>query len=300
MEFEMTGMVFDIKKFALHDGPGIRTTVFFKGCPLRCLWCHNPESQELESELSFQAEKCIGCGKCAEICPVGAIHDGLFDKSRCINCGKCTKQCYAKARELIGYEISVKDILAEVLKDNLFYETSGGGMTVSGGEPMFQFEFVKSLLKEAKTYGLHNCLDTCGFAPVKHYLEIIPYVNLFLFDIKETNSARHQKYTYVPMAPIHKSLFGLDQAGAKTVLRCPIIPGINDREDHFHAIAALANQLRNIQAINVLPYHPLGENKLKRLNKVENWQIPGSVEPVTVRKWVKDIQEQTDIKVTKG
>ena len=296
----MTGVLFDIEKFALHDGPGIRTTVFLKGCPLRCIWCHNPESQEVQPEISFIPEKCIGCGKCVEVCPAGAIHDGIFDRSKCIRCGKCTKQCYVGARESIGREMSVEEVLAEVLKDKLFYDTSGGGMTISGGEPMFQFEFTLELLKQAKAAGLHTAMETCGFAPVECYLQAAPYVDLFLFDIKETDSDRHQKYTGVFMEPIHAGLFALDQAGAKTVLRCPIIPGLNDRNDHFYAIAALANQLKNVQTINILPYHSLGESKLKRLGKTALWTAPGFAEADTVAKWVNAVQVRTTIPVEKG
>ena len=295
----MTGVVFDIEKFAVHDGPGIRTVVFLKGCPLRCFWCHNPESQEVQSEISFQPEKCVGCGYCARICPADAVHNGVFDRAKCIRCGKCTEQCYAGARKLIGRRMNVEDVLSEVLKDKLFYETSGGGMTLSGGEPMSQFEFTLELLKQAKAAGLHPAMETCGLAPVERYLAVVPNVDFFLFDIKETDPVRHREYTGVPMAPIHQSLFALDQVGAQSILRCPIIPGLNDREDHFHAIAALANRLHHVQAINILPYHPLGNSKLKRLGKIESWTPPGFVAPGNVEQWVHAVRVQTTIPVSK-
>ena len=189
--------------------------------------------------------------------------------------------------------------MAEVLKDKLFYETSGGGMTLSGGEPMFQFEFARELLKQAKTAGLHTCMETCGFAPSERFLEIAPGVDLFLFDIKETDPARHKEYTGAPMAPIHESLFALDRAGAKTVLRCPVIPGLNDREDHFHAIAALANRLSRVGSIEILPYHPLGRDKLNQLGKAATFPVPESVSAAKVAEWVETIKSQTAVPVSR-
>ena len=211
-----SGMVFDIQKFSIHDGPGIRTTVFMKGCPLRCLWCHNPESFDGGAEISLVPAKCIGCGHCFMVCPrhchsrTGASRD--YNRSVCIRCGLCADQCYARAIELIGRKMTVDDVLAEVEKDRPFYETSGGGMTLSGGEPMFQFEFTLALLAAARRRKLHTCIETAGFAAVDRFAQLLPLVDLFLYDYKETDPVRHEEYTGVPRDTLmRKCLFACDE-----------------------------------------------------------------------------------------
>lgn len=300
----ITGTVFDIKKFAIHDGPGIRTTVFLKGCPLNCLWCHNPESISGNPELSFLPDKCIGCGYCFNSCPNDShqIEDTkhIIIRNKCIRCGVCTKECYVNALELIGKEMTVEEALTEVMKDKPFYETSGGGMTISGGEPMAQFEFTKALLTAAGKEGLNTCLDTSGFAKFAKYEELLELVNIFLYDIKETDAENHKKVTGVPVDLIQENLVKLDRAGAKTILRCPIIPGVNDREDHFTEIAEIASQLKNVLEINIQPYHPLGKSKNERLGKKHELEELYFPNDSTAQSWIDTIQTKTKVAVKKG
>lgn len=291
------GLVFDIQRFSIHDGPGIRTTVFLKGCPLSCLWCHNPESQDAKPEIFFTASKCIGCLFCVKICERGGhrFEDGkhIFDRSGCIRCGDCTKECYPQALEIAGRTMSSDEVMTEVLKDRAFYETSGGGMTVSGGEPMMQFDFTMALLQGARAAGLHTCLETCGYAAEDRMLAARPLVDIFLYDVKETDPARHKAHTGVPNDRILSNLAALDSAGAAIVLRCAIVPGLNDRADHFAAVARLAESLGGVQAVDVLPYHPLGTSKAQRLGKEPRLAVTQTPSDDTVREWLAAIQAGT-------
>ena len=266
-------VVFDLQKFALHDGPGIRTTVFLKGCPLNCVWCHNPESKNAKSQLGFLEKNCTGCGKCREVCQNGVhsfTRDGRHkvDYSRCIQCGRCVKACLNHSLKIYGKRMDSEAILEEVLKDKDFFLRSGGGLTVSGGEPMMQFENLKELLKKAKEKGLHVCLDTCGQAPTEKYEKIAEYVDLFLFDYKVTDTQEHKKYTGADNRLILKNLDYLCRKGKSVYLRCPIIPGINDNDTHYRGIVELSQKYDSIEQVNLMTYHDMAKGKAAQIGTV--------------------------------
>lgn len=299
---EATGLVFAIERCSLHDGPGIRTTVFLKGCPLHCLWCHNPESISPRPELYFLHERCTRCGACAAVCPT-ACHDlsggaHAIDRERCTACGRCTEQCPTGALEIKGRTLGVEEVLAEVIRDRDYYRESGGGLTLSGGEPMLQYEFSRELLSAAAEQGLHTCVETSGYASAERLPAIVPVVSLFLVDWKETDPARHRQWTGVNNEPIRENIKALDAAGASILLRCPVVPGHNDRPDHFQGIAELANELTHVTGIEIMPYHPMGRGKSSRIGK--DYALPDSTftEEETVQRWRELIKAETAVSVT--
>lgn len=270
-----SGIVFNIQKFSIHDGPGIRTNVFLKGCPLRCLWCHNPEGLEAEAEVELEGNKCIGCGACG-ICEqhshlFSQERGHIYDRENCIRCGKCVEVCPAAALKMAGTRQTVDEVLDKVMADKPFYDKSGGGMTLSGGEPLYQPAFALALLREAKSRGLHTAIETSGFASEAVFTSILPYTDLVLLDYKVTGEDEHKKYTGVPQAPILANVARADAAGVDIVLRCPLIPGINMHEAHYKAIAATADRYSHILRVDLEPYHTLGTGKLGRLGKKDGF-----------------------------
>jgi glycyl-radical enzyme activating protein len=298
------GMIFDIQRFSIHDGPGIRTTVFLKGCPLRCLWCHNPESQDAKPEISFIGAKCIGCGRCIAVCPTlsQGAEEGIrvYHRDTCRRCGACAEECYTNALELIGKRMSTDEVIEQVMRDEPFYKNSGGGLTLSGGEPLAQFDFAKTLLSMAKGRGLHTAIETSGFAPAGKPGELVDLVDLWLFDVKETDPDLHRTYVGVDRARIVDNLFDLDSRQARILLRCPIVPGLNDRDDHLASIADLANRLENVEAVDVLPYHPLGRDKSERLGRSYELAELGFTPNERVEAWVTAIASRTEVPVRRS
>lgn len=267
----MKGVIFDIQRFCLQDGPGIRTTVFLKGCPLRCAWCHNPESQEARPQILYSERDCLRCGACAAACPrkLHLPENGrhAFDPSSCAGCGACAAACPAGALEICGRETDDGEVLAAAMRDADFYRESGGGITLSGGEPMAQSAFALAIARGAREAGSNVCLETCGFCGREELRRMLPYVDRFLYDFKLADSAAHRRMTGAGNARILDNLRFLGGAGADIVLRCPVIPGVNDTDGHFEDILRTALSVPGIRGIDILPYHPLGVEKARRLGR---------------------------------
>jgi pyruvate formate lyase activating enzyme len=263
-----SGIVFDIQRFALHDGPGIRTTVFLKGCPLRCLWCHNPESQLARTQYSFDYAKCIKCQQEGFACSNGVtLVDGQIQHDRVGLDPANFAACPHDAITVVGREMTAAEVLAEVMRDKTYYRRSGGGLTISGGEPMQQFDFALALARGAKEAGLHVCLDTSGHASRERFAEIAPYVDIFLYDYKATDAEVHKELTRVGNEFILANLEFLCGLGAGIILRCPLIPGVNDTPEHLAGIADIARRYPNLLGVNVMAYHDFGNHKATRVGQ---------------------------------
>ena len=266
-----TGIIFNIQRYSIHDGPGIRTTVFLKGCPLNCWWCQNPESQTDKQEMIFWEDRCIGCALCSINCPSGAISmkDGkpVTNRNECIMCGKCSRICPARAREIMGSKVSVDEVIKEIEKDLIFYEESGGGATFSGGEPLSQSEFLGALLDGCKEKKIHTAVDTSGYIPWKILERLNSKIDLFLYDLKIMDDKRHKKYTGVSNNLILENLKKLCLVHHNIFIRFPIIPGINDDDQNIREMGEFLSSLK-IAQINLLPYHFMGIDKYKRLERI--------------------------------
>jgi pyruvate formate lyase activating enzyme len=265
------GIVSNIQKFSLHDGPGIRSTVFLKGCPLRCEWCHNPESQSAEPELVFVENRCIRCGTCLSVCPEAseqkAENPSFEFPSYCQRCGMCIDQCPTTARQIIGQRMSAEEVMDAIARDRIFYDQSGGGVTFSGGEPLQQIDFLIELLIRCQQHGLHTAVDTCGFGPEEDVRRIADLCDLVLFDVKMMDAEKHRKWTGVSNDCILKNLTSLGMHHHNIWIRIPMIPGVNDDPQELESMAAFFVRLPGIRQINLLPYHSMSGQKHHRLGR---------------------------------
>ena len=275
------GMIFDIKRFAIHDGPGIRTTVFLKGCPLDCWWCHNPEGRSQEREFFFRAGRCVSCGTCVEVCTEKAVSmDGnnpVRDAKRCTLCGECVDACGTEARDLVGRSATAAEVMAEIVKDNVFYEESGGGATFSGGEPLAQPEFLEELLLACKDARVHTAVDTSGFAEPEVVERIASLADMFLYDLKVMDDDAHLRLTGFSNRQILANLENLSRRGCEIVIRVPLIPGLNDGEDALRTLGVYVAELPHTHPIDVLPYERVGVEKYARMNLA--YRLPDVMTP---------------------
>jgi len=278
----MNGILFDIQKFALNDGPGIRTVVFLKGCPLICSWCCNPESQLLNPQIAYDHEKCKNSLECVQVCKPKAQSSFLgnhrLDREKCNTCGECPPVCIHNALKLYGYMSTSDEVVKEVMKDKEYFVNSKGGITLSGGEPLEQILFATEILRKSKIENLHTCVETSGFADSAKIELIAPYTDLFLYDYKMTDDKLHLKYIGASKQKIISNLYLLEKLKKEVILRCILIPGLNDNQLHFRAIADLSNKLDNVSKVELLLYHEYGKYKYATLG-MKYWDGPNSSTP---------------------
>jgi len=287
----MEARIINIQKYSVHDGPGIRTTIFFKGCPLRCWWCHNPESISPQEEIMLCKDKCTGCGRCVKRCAQEAIElkngDPFVDLEKCISCGKCAEFCISEAKEHVGKSVHMDELMFQIRKDMTFYEESGGGVTFSGGEPLMHSDFLKAVLGRCRDLKINTTVDTCGYTSWENFEKIADDVDLFLYDLKIYDDEKHIKYTGVSNKKILENLKKLSELGKNIYVRMPIIRGINDNDEHIDKSIEFLSNL-NILQVNVLPYHKLGMDKYDRLTM--EYKLAGDEKPEAER--MAEIEEK--------
>lgn len=281
---QSTPLVINVQKFSVHDGNGIRTSIFFKGCLLKCWWCHNPESQNFYRESMFDPGKCTGCGLCVKACTQGAIHvseetgKAVTNKATCITCGKCVDWCPKEAREIVGETYTVDELFKMAMKDQQFYEKSGGGVTLSGGECMMQNgDFVEELCRKLHFEGVNIAIDTCGYAPLENYQRLLPYVDMWLYDIKTLDVEKHKKYIGQSNDMILRNFEFLAHNGAPINLRIPVVHPVNDDDESIAAIVAYVKDVAGTVPVNLLPYHTTGSSKYVKMARpylAENLEVP--------------------------
>jgi pyruvate formate lyase activating enzyme len=298
----LTAVVFNIMRFATHDGPGIRTTVFFKGCPLSCQWCHNPESQNFHPEVLYFEERCRHCGECVAACPEHAIRQtagGQVESSGvCRRCGHCAEVCQAEARQLAGRPVGLHEIVAEIEKDLIFFEESGGGVTLSGGEPLAQPRFAAALLAACRDRGIHTVLETCGYAKPDTFRSVALLADLVLFDVKFITAAAHRQYTGLSNTGILQNLAELFERGRKVTVRIPLVPGINDTDEEIDRFARYLGRFPGCR-VELLPYHRIGSAKYARLART--YKLKDTPEPAAAElARVGDRLRQAGLNVTTG
>ena len=297
----VTGTIFNIQKFCLHDGDGIRTNVFLKGCPLRCIWCHNPEGLEKTPSLSFSPSRCTACGRCLPGCPARRIEGGkiVIDRSLCTVCGKCAKACLNGACEVMGREATVDEIMTDVLKDKMFYDRSGGGITLSGGEPSYQPEFSLELLERSKEAGIGIAVETCGAGPRSFYEKAADLGTTFLFDLKCMDPERHKKFTGADNRYILDTLEYLFSRGADVIVRMPLIPGVNDTDEDIDELASyLKTHEGKYRYAEIMPYHSLGVGKTRKLGGEPAHEADGATSDDKERWMMKFEENGVDVRIS--
>ena len=291
------GIVFDLKKYSINDGPGIRTTVFLKGCPLRCQWCHNPEGQSFLPELMVRTSRCLeDCSECLTSCEPGALSKAggvpVVDRETCNACGRCAEACPTQALEMVGRRMSASELVMEIEKDRIFYEESGGGVTFSGGEPLAQPEFLAEVLAACRRKGLHTAVDTCGHVPPEVLASVADLADLFLFDLKVIDEARHREFTGRSSRLIRQNLRDLAGRGKKIIIRLPLVAGFNDDDENIRQTAEFLSSLDGISEISLLPYHLLGKEKYKGLQKASPVDVFAPPSTDHLKKIKTDLESQ--------